>query len=161
MQSSYLLSRNVSWLLCLLSEVSSYSRCKVNFRLPRVMESANTVVQLWDIATYSKWKPRSILCHSIFRSADLCFSLGLIECMNGIIIFKKFQRALLRLRSMTFLLKLTVFEGRGDWKGTGERNGISHSNVSFVWNPSEIQWSISIALCFPRAVHGSFGQIKY
>lgn len=89
----------------------------MNFRLPRVMESTNTVVQLWNIATYFKWKPRSILCHSIFRSADLCFSLGLIECMNGIIILKKFQRALLRLRSMTFLLKLAVFEGKeGEWR---------------------------------------------
>jgi len=60
-----------------LSEVSSHSGCKVNFRLPRVMESTNTVVQLWDIAVHVKWKPRSISCQNIFRSADLCSSLGL------------------------------------------------------------------------------------
>lgn len=143
-----------------LSEVSSHSGCKVNFRLSRVMESTNTVVQLRDIAVHFKWKPRSISCHIIFRSADLCFSLGLTltQCMNGIII-KKTSESLAETKEHDFLAKISHVWGY-EW-GRGERSRISHGNVSFGLNLSEIQWSISVALCFPRAVHCFFGQIKY
>lgn len=64
---------------------------------------------------------------------------------------------MLRLRSKTLLLKLAVFEGMK----RGDRSGFCHGSASFGLNPREIQWSISVALCFPRAVHCFFGQIKY
>lgn len=88
------------------------------------------------------------------------FSLGLTltQRMSGIII-KKTSESLAATKEHDFLAKISCVWGYEG--GRGERSGISHSNVSFGLNPSEIQWGISVALCFPRAVHCFFGQIKY
>lgn len=85
------------------------------------MESTNTVAQQWDTAvgySCSTWKPRSRFCHIVFGSAELCFSLGLTQCVNGIMV-KKLQSVLLSIKSITFLLKLAVFE---DMKGKKKWN---------------------------------------
>lgn len=88
------------------------------------------------------------------------FSLGLTltQHMSGIII-KKISESLAATEEHDFLAKISCVWGYEG--GRGERSGISHSNVSFGLNPSEIQWGISVALCFPRAVRCFFGWIKY